>query len=69
MNETWDVKSSLEAYYKAHRHCPSCRSTRVVTTNRGILPDMKGGYVDRNDARCCDCGWIGIVHRMGGDDA
>lgn len=51
-------------YRKQHKCCPKCGSTHDHQTLRGTVLDMNKPeeYMDDNESRCQDCGWVGTVH-------
>jgi hypothetical protein len=52
----YDVPGSLPPNYDdAHRCCPRCNNSNLLTTTMGVLG---AHYMNRAD---CDCGWKGYV--------
>lgn len=56
----------MDRYRAQHCCCPKCGSRNYSMTLAGYILDSNHPeeYKDRNDVRCYDCGWRGIVHNL-----
>ena len=63
-----------EIYYRTHKCCPKCGSKSILKTLFGHVCVMGGKtlkekidnfkYIDKNRAKCNDCGWVGRIDNL-----
>jgi predicted nucleic-acid-binding Zn-ribbon protein len=59
---------AMAEYKTKHCRCPQCGSKEYETKMLAYFKQADRSIIDKNPARCHDCGWTGIVHDLSGDD-